>query len=894
LHIALQHYTTSGSSDYANSIQDHAGCVDFLFTFCSGSIRNLRSYGHNYVSFVRVLETHSPNIISSFIAELIETDLVHRGNNDTVFNQLAGTYTSLNESDLNTEKMKIAWESNLKNPQELDAVSYFVIKSCYDMENYKILNQFIIDGFRTSPNVYLKNELNLLMRAVSDNNIDALKSILEDCGDSIDIESTYKEGAEDGNEKNAWIFENYDMDMDTAASLATNLGHRKCLKLLLDAGAMCFSDKWNLLHISMGVSISSEDDSDEEVADEEVAEMILNRRLLDTGSLHKSLGVAVSSGNAEYVKMFIGACKSQNVLASEELADISGIMTAGVIIGDQGVVSQLIELATDFPDMVVFSSAFHVPMTSVTKSSNKEQRDRTMSCIRLIMDSKVGVLSIDDALPVDVKRRNHERLPIDQFTPLMSAVKKNDLEYCRLLLECKNINIADTTPLAMKYTDDSEFVKTLVNRGCNATLSDLVIAFTYQMSTPNRNAEEKLNPEEKRKDLVDFLLQNLLQQYSSSQECFADILDTVASLTPLEGLAHGHMSRSTRETPLLLLEFVQDLITKGARCNIISRDGSTGLLRGVNPKRTQWDKLMLTIISVMDRAYLDVKNEQQKTAFEIWYGRKQYNLCASALARGATVDVPPLDTDAYVAKVVDCFNPEETPPELYVQYVLTDLPYELVVKDGANSIKSRAHNFSLTRFLAKESGYKIPADIQLKIATEVLEYCHQQDSRWAVSLVRYTEKNCKALPEVESLMKSYVLFCGRFDLQPGPPMHRSATAVVLMAEDKGRDRYFKTKFLEHCLSSDSGNCLSLTAFVECLTAMSCSVITGNRSASAAEILSECDKLYQKYKNQDSLFQLANFQTFCEDHLPSSVKVAIKLMTDKVSSSVCIYLLLSCL
>jgi len=893
LHIALRQYRIHEEKYMRFLDDDNSGdedkkpfneCVEFLISFRSGLIKDLNSYGTGSISFAHVMRTKSPDIISSYLINVIETQLVDVEDDLKVFDQLLEryqVYTSKSGNTCQMENIRAAMygDSALEDPTKLEALSYEIIKNCYDSNEYESLNNLVGYGFRISPQLYIRNELNLLLRIVYDDNIDALEQIVGSCGDSSLNECWVSESP--GWRSGTWFLceeDRYLLDGEetkTAAILAIKLGRDECLQLLIGAGAKCVSEHWNILHRAFG--------SPDRKA---IVEFLLSAKssLQDYGSLLALFSHAVCSNNAEYVKAFISACESQGLLAHEELSDICEIMDTGIKIGNEDIVSQLIQLGVDNRDMHVFSSAFHTPL------SMHSDKEMCFSCIRLIMGNEVGVQSINTPLPI--KERPSRRGAFDQpdstSTPLMLAVssRSNDYYY-RLLLECPTVDVSGTVPLALKHTWDKDLVKVLVKRGCSATVNDLIAAFMH-VDTSRRHfslPEQTLDAvSDGRLSLVDVLFEDLLKQFSSADECYSAILDTIVSFVP---------KRVPDDAPQIVLKFVQGLIAKGARCDVIRGDGSTGLLQGAKKSHPQWDRVVETIISVMDKKYLDVKNADKDSALEVWFKREQYNLCAYALAQGAAVSVATLDTDHYVDKVLKCIHHEETPPDLYVQYVLTDLPFELVVKGDNKLVQFRPHHHSFTRFLAKESGYKISDAIQLKIAVDVLKYCHNKDSRWPIALVRYADQNCKALPAVESVMKSYILFCGRYDLQPGPPMHRSATAVVLMAEDKGRDRYYKSKFLQYCSpSKDTGSIddssLSLAQFADCLTALSCSIITGDRSATHAKIISECDKVYQNYKAEDSAMKLPGFLKFCEDNLPSSVKVAIKLMTDKVCRGDCLF------
>ena len=122
--------------------------------------------------------------------------------------------------------------------------------------------------------------------------------------------------------------------------------------------------------------------------------------------------------------------------------------------------------------------------------------------------------------------------------------------------------------------------------------------------------------------------------------------------------------------------------------------------------------------------------------------------------------------------------------EVLLPLVLLDLPI-LPGKDVSLDVK---HQHSWTYFIdvTKDDPDKSKAGV------EAIFKDHFHSSRQHCLVLARTKDELGreaiviANADVQQLMHSYIFFCGMYELQQGPPVHRSATAVVLAATNNGQ------------------------------------------------------------------------------------------------------------
>ena len=145
---------------------------------------------------------------------------------------------------------------------------------------------------------------------------------------------------------------------------------------------------------------------------------------------------------------------------------------------------------------------------------------------------------------------------------------------------------------------------------------------------------------------------------------------------------------------------------------------------------------------------------------------------------------------------------------------------------------------------------------------------------------------------MRKIIESVVFFCGQYCIQPGPPIHKSATAVVVFAEDfKVDDEYAAAAAGAH-MAGDGTSSLNLAMFENALTVLSnqgfgkAKLLLDN--AKAAELLLDnannpsrlSTHFRQCDKNNDGMVSINEFVEYCENILGRSLKMAIKFMRNK--------------
>jgi len=112
--------------------------------------------------------------------------------------------------------------------------------------------------------------------------------------------------------------------------------------------------------------------------------------------------------------------------------------------------------------------------------------------------------------------------------------------------------------------------------------------------------------------------------------------------------------------------------------------------------------------------------------------------------------------------------------EVLLALLLADMPYDLNKDDGSPTQQEHAGSWThimdhpdasleQVKFLVKSVLDKFPTLAQL------LAHTKDAKGREAIFICR---------SEIRAVMQTYLLFLGRFDVQQGPPVHKSATSIV--------------------------------------------------------------------------------------------------------------------
>lgn len=202
------------------------------------------------------------------------------------------------------------------------------------------------------------------------------------------------------------------------------------------------------------------------------------------------------------------------------------------------------------------------------------------------------------------------------------------------------------------------------------------------------------------------------------------------------------------------LPCVQLLLEKGAAVNSkSSKSGNTALL--VAAKNGATDCLMALLDKAAD---LYIKDNNGETALDVFMkGKPSY--------------------------------------EAMKFFVEADVP----IKNG-NFIYERKF-FSWTFFLDPVN--KIPQVDVIRMVREILQnnifyaklLCHVEDTKGR-DIFGIVD------PEVRLVMEEFIYFCERYDLSDGPPVHRSATAVVVYADDHNRKKSLSSSKVEQKVTID--------------------------------------------------------------------------------------------
>jgi hypothetical protein len=131
---------------------------------------------------------------------------------------------------------------------------------------------------------------------------------------------------------------------------------------------------------------------------------------------------------------------------------------------------------------------------------------------------------------------------------------------------------------------------------------------------------------------------------------------------------------------------------------------------------------------------------------------------------------------------------------ILISLVLFDLPISL-----SSNASPRDHSHSWTALI---DGTKTdPAKCKAVVEAVFRDHFHSSQKHCLALAHTKDELGREALliahEEVRELMFSFIFFCGRYELQEGPPIHRSATAVVIAALDHGATQEYKDLFHEH-------------------------------------------------------------------------------------------------
>ncbi len=198
---------------------------------------------------------------------------------------------------------------------------------------------------------------------------------------------------------------------------------------------------------------------------------------------------------------------------------------------------------------------------------------------------------------------------------------------------------------------------------------------------------------------------------------------------------------------------------------------------------------------------------------------------------------------------------------------LHDLP---VGADGS----SRDHCGTWTALVDPTRG--VPLEEILSIVLEVLSQADHgtNTQQRAYALAHVKDSNGRtalsiAHEQVQDVFKKFMFFCGRYELLQGPPLYRSATAIVMRATDHSVAHDYAQSFRE--FSENNDDKLDGELFRECVRTLG--VVSG--SAATDEELQKSFAICAK--SNPKAVSLQEFVTYCCNFYGTSRKVVIKFM-----------------
>ena len=191
------------------------------------------------------------------------------------------------------------------------------------------------------------------------------------------------------------------------------------------------------------------------------------------------------------------------------------------------------------------------------------------------------------------------------------------------------------------------------------------------------------------------------------------------------------------------------------------------------------------------------------------------------------------------------------------------------------------HNYFLWFAVVQEDG-TTDADLfaKLLIKVEALVSNHP-------SLATAKDANNRAAVDVASkpmrkVIESAIFFCGQYSIHHGPPVHMSATAVVVFADDFRVNDVYEKAFQE-VVGATKGGTIDQAAFGKALAALSLQGFGGAAELLAAAVAKDgglTDHFKHCDKDNDGMLEKDEFVEYCGNMMGRSRRVAIKFMKNE--------------
>ncbi|KAF0683085.1 Aste57867_24865 [Aphanomyces stellatus] len=211
--------------------------------------------------------------------------------------------------------------------------------------------------------------------------------------------------------------------------------------------------------------------------------------------------------------------------------------------------------------------------------------------------------------------------------------------------------------------------------------------------------------------------------------------------------------------------------------------------------------------------------------------------------------------------------------------LLKDLPIDVL---NGQVVLRDSHSYSWTTFL--DLARAVPTDVRLSCVKAIFNL--EQFAPVARDLCRTLafmkdQNGREAIHTTDAATREYLygllFFCGRYDIFDGPPVHVSATAVVVTAFDHG---ICSQVFQEHADSST--NALDRPEFFACSRILGRLSTERNVANNAHKRDSELWKAEFDLWDKDGNGQMSEdeFMRYCSQHFGGKLKVAMKFMRNE--------------
>ncbi|ETV93652.1 serine/threonine protein kinase, variant [Aphanomyces invadans] len=259
---------------------------------------------------------------------------------------------------------------------------------------------------------------------------------------------------------------------------------------------------------------------------------------------------------------------------------------------------------------------------------------------------------------------------------------------------------------------------------------------------------------------------------------------------------------------------------------------------------------------------LSVKNAKNQTVMQVALEMERWPFVAGLIAHGVPFEV------LYKSKLLLHKLVNDLTPASGLRLLLQDLPFSLDPATGA-VVPVAKHHYSWTTFM--DLSLAVSSELRRQTVQAVVN--HPLYARHRASFVRElacaTDANGRTALQItdattRAFLNEQLYFCSRYELFDGPPIHISATAVVVNAYDYG---IFKQVFGMHAASGH----LTKAAFQACLQTLGQPAVASKSTESQHREVDMWDQ------NKDGTVSEPEFLRFCDRTYGGKLRVAVKFM-----------------